>query len=315
MVSVLVFGASGYAGHTLMQILSRHPKVKSIEAASGARKGRHFHEYGILAEGRYSDPQKAAGVANLKKKGVIFTATPSGFASGIAAGMRGSKARLIDLSDDFRPPKPASETAVYGLSEINRERIRDAKIIANPGCYPTSVILPLAPFVAFGLIKRFGVVVNSSSGYTGAGRNPKLVEDLKGSMKPYSIINHRHIAEMEAVLGLTHLNFTPQILDIPCGLVSIISAKKIRMDVGIDLKGTILRYYEDEPFVDVLDRPPRPSDVVGTNKCLIHPVYDEHSRTVKIISALDNLIKGAAGQAVQNMNLMFGFDEGTGLQT
>lgn len=311
MVFALVVGTTGYAGAELVRLLSAHPKIRKLETVHGRSRAKREPFRGEIAIEGIRIPGKS-----LEKADVVFTATPgsAGIAGKLVPRLYPST-KLVDLSDELRPPKQSE--AVYGLCEVYRDQIKKARIIANPGCYPTSVILALAPLVSLGLIDARSVSVFSQSGYTGASRTAEILGNppLKGNSKIYCLADHRHIPEMESVLGLHGLNFTPVIMPFGSGMVSLISARKADSSMLIDLRGTYMRYYEEERFVELVDRIPHPSDARWTNKCLLHAVYDEHSGTIKIVSAIDNLGKGAAGQAVQNMNIMFGFDEGTGLET
>ncbi len=308
MVSALVVGSNGNAGRELVRLLSKHPKISSLQTIGGRSKSKSpVSKFHVEAEG-IRIPRLLLG-----KSDVVFTATPAGAAGKLKKELAPG-IKLIDLSDELRPP--GNGEAVYGMSEISRERIKGATIVANPGCYPTSITLALAPLLAFGLVETGGITVFSQSGYTGAGKNAKILDGLEGNSKFYNITGHRHMREMESFMGIEMLSFTPCAMPYARGLVSAISATKSEPERILNLRDIYNAYYEDERFVHFMEgRPPCPSDVRGTNNCLIHAVEDGHSGTIKIISAIDNLVKGAAGQAVQNMNIMFGFGEAEGLPT
>jgi N-acetyl-gamma-glutamyl-phosphate reductase len=314
-----VFGATGYAGRELVRILSAHPQARLL-FTTGTGEGHLPHEAGLE-----------------RKADVYFLSLPHGVAASYAARLRASRpeAVVVDLSGDLRlptaeayrtwyghdHPAPALlDDVPYGLTEVNRERIRAARLISNPGCYATSVLLALLPLVKEKLIDAEDVVIDAKSGTTGAGRAPRedlLFSEVADDFSAYAPGRaHRHVGEMEAVLlertgRDVRLTFCPHLLPVRRG---ILSALYVKTSAGAEVLGRALRgAYEGSAFVHVVTPgPPRLSDVVHTNECRIS-VHDAAPGRAVVFSALDNLVKGAAGQAVQNMNVALGLPEEAGL--
>jgi N-acetyl-gamma-glutamyl-phosphate reductase len=320
-MQVGVFGATGYAGRELVRLLSAHPSA-SVAFTTGSAGGHLAHEAGL---------ETAADAYML--------ALPHGVAATYAARLRAERpdAIVIDLSGDLRlpddpsyqkwygHPHPAPQLlghAPYGLPELYRDSLRGARLISNPGCYATSVLLPLAPLLQRRLVEPGDVIVDAKSGATGAGR--ALREDLlfcevADDLSAYSPGRvHRHVGEMEAVLrDVAHaevsMTFCPHLLPVKRGILSSVYVRTSAP--AAELKHALREAYAGERFVHVQDgAPPRLSDVVGTNDCRM-TVHDAGPGRVVLFSALDNLVKGAAGQAVQNLNLAAGLPEGAGLVT
>lgn len=314
-----VFGATGYTGRELLRLLSVHPRVEVV-FATGSVEGNLPHEAGL---------EQGADA--------YFLALPHGLSGTYAQRLRESApmAAIVDLSGDLRLSDESTYTnwygnahpapallgqAVYGLTEVYREDIRHARLIANPGCYATSVLLPLIPLLLSGLVEPHDIIVDAKSGASGAGR--ALREDLlfcevEGNLAPYSPgRTHRHVGEMEAVIKErtgrdVALTFCPHLLPVKRGVLSTVYVKTSR-DVS-ELRAALADAYSGSPFVGVREgAPPRLSDVEGTNDCLLSLHEAAPGRAV-IFSALDNLVKGAAGQAIQNLNVALGFEETTGL--
>jgi N-acetyl-gamma-glutamyl-phosphate reductase len=300
-MQVGVFGASGYAGREAVRILGRHPEAR-VAFATGSREGGLPHEEGLA---RGAD--------------AYLLALPHGISGGYAAKIRAAQpdAVVIDLSGDLRiptaegyerwyghpHPAPALLGAPYGLSEVFAERIRNARVIANPGCYATSVLLPLLPLLVDGRVDAGDVVVDA-----------KEVADDFSAYAPGRA--HRHIGEMEAVVAQVTgksiaMTFCPHLLPVKRGILSAIYLKSTAP--AATLAGVLREYYTGAPFVRVTSAPPRLSDVTGTNACWMS-VHDAAPGRVVVFSALDNLVKGAAGQAVQNLNLASGLPETMGLE-
>ena len=319
MLTVGVFGATGYAGREAVRLLSAHPRAK-VAFTTGTGEGHLAHEAGLA---------QAAGA--------YLLSLPHGVSATYAARLRESqpKAVIVDLSGDLRlpdaasykqwygheHPAPALLGAPYGLTELFRDRIRGARLISNPGCYATSVLLPLVPLVREGLVDPDDVVVDAKSGATGAGRAARedlLFCEVDEDLKAYSPgRTHRHVGEMEAVLAertgkQVPLTFCPHLLPAKRGILSALYVKTRASDA--DLSRALERAYEGSPFVKVVGAPPRLSDVVGTNDCRMSVHAAAPGRMV-VFSALDNLVKGAAGQAVQNLNVALGWPEAEGLPT
>ncbi|MFI5182845.1 MAG: N-acetyl-gamma-glutamyl-phosphate reductase [Vicinamibacteria bacterium] len=314
-----VFGATGYAGREIVRLLDGHPAAR-VAFTTGTGEGHIPHDEGI---GRPA----AAYLLSL----------PHGISAGFAERLLEAHktAVVVDLSGDLRLPTaesyrtwyghdhPAAAllgTAPYGLTEVYREAIRNSRLIANPGCYATSVLLPLVPLLDRGLVDPADIVVDAKSGATGAGRAPRedlLFAEVAEDLSAYSPgRTHRHVGEMERVLsertnkGVT-LTFCPHLLPVRRG---ILSAIYVRSGSSVtELSQALRDFYADAAFVKVVEKPPRLSHVVGTNDCLISVHAAAPGRAV-VFSALDNLIKGAAGQAVQNLNLAMGWPETAGLQ-
>jgi N-acetyl-gamma-glutamyl-phosphate reductase len=320
-IGVGVLGAGGYSGRELVALLAHHPRVRIVFATSESEAGTSLRRISARA------PDLAmvrAADAPLGECDLVFCCLPHGEAMRWAEKGTAAGARVIDLSADLRVPgeqTPAwAREAVYGLPEFHRERIRTAQLVANPGCYPTAALLAIAPLVRRGLIGG-PVVINAASGVTGAGRSPKrelLFAEVADDYRAYAVGNtHRHLAELRhQVAGLANgvgapeLVFVPHLLPVQRGILETIHvplAESLADPVSLWLED-----YSDEPFVEILtDRMPSLRDVVGTNRVSIGvtAVAGVSSPLLQVIAAEDNLVKGAAGQAVQNMNLMFGWPE------
>ncbi|MDN5317778.1 MAG: N-acetyl-gamma-glutamyl-phosphate reductase, partial [Thermoanaerobacterium sp.] len=268
---------------------------------------------------------------------VVFTALPSGYAMNIAEKLCNCGVKLIDLGADFRfddfkiykkwygadSDDYGSVSRVYGLPEIHRHEIKNAMIVGNPGCYPTSVILGLAPALKGEIIENH-IIIDSKSGVSGAGHSPKLgnmYAECNESIKPYNVAKHRHIPEIEQELSNlncedTKVIFTPHLTPMTRGILSTMYCK-LKKDISIEsLHEIYSEFYKDEYFVKVLDIGEYPStkSVYGSNFCHIGLEIDKRTGTLIVMSSIDNLVKGASGQAVQNMNIMFGIDEDKGLK-
>lgn len=313
-----VFGASGYTGRELIRILGRHPQVE-LGFTTGSGNGHVSHETGLEREAA-----------------VFFLCLPHGVSATFAARLRQAHADalVVDLSGDLRLPDLAAYRtwyrqehpapallgrATYGLSEVYRPRIADARLVANPGCYATSVLLALVPLLRERLIDPSDIVVDAKSGATGAGRALReelLFAEIADDLSAYSPGRvHRHVGEIEVVLreaaaAEVALTFCPHLVPVKRGILSAIYVKGAAP--SRDLADALRRFYAGSLFVRVVEAPPRLSDVVGTNDCLISVHAASPGRAV-IFSALDNLLKGAAGQAVQNLNLAMGLREQAGL--
>ena len=314
-----MFGATGYAGRELVRLLRHHPNARA--AFTTGTGGAHLaHEAGL---------EQAADA--------YFLALPHGVSATYAAKLRATRpqAFVIDLSGDLRLPDAAAykewyghehpEPALlrgtpYGLPELGRDALRGARLIANPGCYATSVLLPLVPLLRDKLIEAEDILVDAKSGATGAGRalrDDLLFCEIADDFSAYAPGRvHRHVGEIEAVLlasaGATvRLTFCPHLLPVKRGILSAVYVKTRAS--AADLSGALRRFYAESPFVRVVDAPPRLSAVALTNDCLLSVHAAAPGRAV-VFSALDNLLKGAAGQAVQNLNLAMGFEETAGLE-
>jgi N-acetyl-gamma-glutamyl-phosphate reductase len=334
LIRVGIYGASGYTGIELVKIFARHPHVRIQFATSDSYVGKKMSD---AFPCHFDLPFVAHDAAPLDAVDVAFLALPHGASAEYAQRVLNAGARVIDLSADFRLRDAAAykkwyglehhapellPQAVYGLPELYRAQIKNAQLVANPGCYPTSVILGLAPLVRAQATDAT-IIVDSKSGVSGAGRKPTLTVhfcEVNENLAPYNIGRvHRHLSEMEQELQALHprasLIFSPHLLPVTRG---ILSTMYVRLNAGWDekrLRDLYAETYRDEPFVKLL-----PSGQIATlahsvhtNFCTISIHYLADVQQAIICASIDNLIKGASGQAVQNMNVMFGLDETTGL--
>jgi len=328
---VLVAGASGFAGALAAELVWRHPRLELVFATSRSDAGKRVDElyprYRVPLELTELDVDEAEGCD------AAIVAYPHGAAAPVVAGLRGLGLLVVDLSADFRlrdpnvyadwygelaQPELLGE-AVYGLTELYRDRIRKAELVANPGCYPTATTLALAPLAEQGLIAD--VVVDAKSGVSGAGRGggERLsFVSVDENAVPYGTEGHRHEPEVAQELAALSgapappLTFVPHLLPIDQGELVSCYVRPARELAAEELTALYAGRYDAEPFVEVIDRPPGMREVRDTNLCRIHVTLDRSGR-VLVFSAIDNLWKGAAGQAIQNLNLMLGLDEGMGI--
>ncbi len=338
---VAIVGASGYTGVELMRILAGHPEVELTAVTSrqhvGVPVAEIFPSLRDIVQLSFMDNRVAeiSGLADL-----IFTALPHKAAIEVVAELHGAGKRVVDLSADYRfseralyetwyQPHTAPELlaqAVYGLPELFRSEIPEARVVGNPGCYPTSVILPLAPILPLDLTRPGDtIVIDAKSGTSGAGRSLNLGSlycEVNENFKPYKVGNHRHQPEMVEQLGRAsgrtpQLLFVPHLLPVNRGILSSIYLPLSRNVEATEIKEALTQAYGEEPFVRLLPAATLPTlnGVRGSNYCDIGYVLVPEQRSLIIFSAIDNLVKGAAGQAVQNMNLMLGLPEVTGLLT
>ncbi len=339
MIKAAIFGASGYTGQELTRILSVHPEIELVAVTSRRFAGKPVAEVFPSLQGftalRYqnSTPAQISSICD-----IVFLALPHGVSMGIAPEFIKAGKKVIDLSADYRlRDLKAYETwyakhvsakllkdAVYGIPELYRKEIKKAKLIANPGCYPTSIILGLAPALKNNLLDVSTIIADSASGVSGAGREPligSLFCEVDGGFKAYKVGKHRHLPEIEQELNVLAgkkfaVSFTPHLLPVKRGILSTIYAKmkkKISLSEVHSLYGS---FYEAEKFVRICPEGiyPNISSVCGSNYCNIGLAIDVRTKNIIIMAAIDNLIKGAAGQAVQNMNIICNFDEDAGLQ-
>jgi N-acetyl-gamma-glutamyl-phosphate reductase len=338
MLRVGIVGATGYTGCELVRLLSGHPKVTLTVITSRQHAGTAYTDIYPAMSGRVDlvcQPQDLGRVA--AETDLVFLALPHEVSMTVAGPLLAAGCKVVDLSADFRfrdaalyedayQPHHAPELldrAVYGLTEVYRDGIREAQLIGNPGCYPTSVLLPLAPLVAAGLVDPAGVIADCKSGVSGAGRSPSLAVhycEVNESFKPYKVTTHRHNPEMEAILAdiagkPASLTFVPHLVPLTRGMQSTIYAG-CTGDASADrIRACLREAYQAAPFVRIRDPGDIPDvlHVRGTNFCDIGFHWDAKRSGVILMSVIDNLLKGAAGQAVQNMNIMSGFDETDGL--
>lgn len=335
MPRIAVLGATGYSALELLKILLRHPEAEITVATSRQEGDPHIAMVHPSLAGRIDlRCQDLGPVAVASRADCVFTCLPHGVTATIVPHLLSAGARVVDFSADYRLNSPASYLewygdkhadpdrlgkTVYGLPELFREQIVEAKLVANPGCYPTSAILALAPLLKAGLIEPADIVVDSKSGVSGAGRTPKLTThypECNESLSAYNVGRHRHTPEIEQVLGRAtgrdvQVVFTPHLIPMDRGILSTIYSRPTGTVTEEKLFDAYRQFYANEPFVRIVDHLPGTKDSSGSNFCDI-TVRLVRGRIITI-SCLDNLIKGAAGAAVQNFNLMYGFAETTAL--
>ena len=344
MVKVGIIGATGYAGNELVRLLMGHKDVEIMWYGSRSYIDKKYAEvyqnmFEIVEDNCLDDNMEELA----SKVDVIFTATPQGFLAGVLTEEILSRVKIIDLSADFRIKDVRTyekwykiehrspqfiEEAVYGLCELNRDKIKGARLIANPGCYTTCSILTAYPLVKEGLIDPDTLIIDAKSGTSGAGRGAKLPNlfcEVNENMKAYGVTNHRHTPEIEEQLGYAAgkeivVNFTPHLVPMNRGILATEYATLNKKADGTlptyeEVKAVYDKYYKNEKFVRVLEKDicPETKWVEGSNYVDVNFKIDERTGRIVMMGALDNLVKGAAGQAVQNMNLLFGFDEAEGL--
>jgi len=344
-IRVGIVGGTGYTGGELLRIFSQHPRVRVTYVSSRSQAGASVDESHLALAGFYNLTYQPVDVdAMAEQCDVAFLAVPHGASMELAADLLERGVRVVDLGADFRLPDAATYQAwyggehtrpellgeaVYGLPELNRERIKTARLVANPGCFPTSVLLGVAPLVHAGLIDTSAVAVSAVTGVSGAGATPKPLyhfPDRTENVQAYGVPGHRHTAEME--MGIAHVlaargggpvgvSFVPQLVPMSRGILATIQVPLTQSVSTADVLSAMREYYRTEPFVRVLgeDRMPQTKAVSGSNYCDVTARVDARTGRVIVLSAIDNLVKGAAGQAVQNMNIMFGVEETEGLKT
>ncbi|MBN1829174.1 MAG: N-acetyl-gamma-glutamyl-phosphate reductase [Deltaproteobacteria bacterium] len=338
MVRIGIFGGSGYTGQELLRLLIRHPGVEPVAVTSRQYKGMHLSKIYPVFLGEtdlaFIDAEPAALAETCD---LIFLAVPHGKAMEAVPQFLSAGKKVIDLSADYRirdralfeewycphsSPDLLAE-AVYGLPELHRKAIAQARLVANPGCYPTSAILGLAPLLRQDAIDKASIIIDSKSGTSGAGRDIKLDSlfcEVNEGFKAYKIGTHRHRPEIEQELSMLagseiRVIFTPHLLPVNRGILTTIYATLSSPRSTEEIRSFFDDFYRNEPFVRLCPAGcfPNISSVRGSNNCHIGCTVDERTGRVVILSAIDNLVKGAAGQAVQNMNILCGFDERAGL--
>ncbi len=332
-----IINVSGYAGIELARLLYQHPQVELTSvtgrSAAGQKLGTVFpHLAGV----------DLTIEAKLGEVDLAFSAMPHQESAKEIIPLLDRGIKVVDISADFRlkdaveylswygfthPAPQLLEQAVYGLTELYRSQVASAQLVANPGCYPTGAILALAPVVKAGLIEP-DIVIDSKSGVSGAGRTPSQqthYSEVNEDATAYALDGHRHLPEIIQELKRLHpgqspsVTFVPHLIPMTRGILTtcyapLVSGKATDSEKK-KLKQLYLDFYQDEPFVKVVELPPHTKHTWGNNLCLIHPTVDQRTGRLIVISCIDNLVKGAAGQAIQNMNLMLGLPETTGLQT
>lgn len=336
-IRVGIVGGTGYTGVELLRLLARHPEVELKAITSRGDAGKPVADMFPSLRGHvglaFSDPAQAG----LEECDAVFFATPNGIAMQQVPALLDAGVKVIDLAADFRLKDAADwekwygmphacphllEQAVYGLPEVNREQIRAARLVANPGCYPTAVQLGFIPLIEAGIVDAGGLIADAKSGVSGAGRKAEvhtLFAEASDNFKAYGVGGHRHLPEIRQGLSMVAsrdvgLTFVPHLTPLIRGIHATLYAR-LNAECG-DLQSLYERRYANERFVDVLPPSSHPEtrSVRASNLCRIAVHRPQGGDTVVVLSVIDNLVKGAAGQAVQNLNLMFGFDESCGLE-
>ncbi len=340
MTRIGIVGATGYAGLELLRLLSGHPGVELTHLVSQSYEGQRIEDVYPSLRGCVSMQLDAVDYPALAAAcDIVFTALPHGAAADAITQLIAGGTKVVDLSADFRYQDPnvyaqwykqahknpeLLKEAVYGLTEIHREAIKKSRLVGNPGCYTTCAILALAPLLGQGIVNPDNLIVDAKSGVSGAGAKPSSTVhfcEVGESLKAYSVATHRHTSEIEQELSLAAgrnivLSFTPHLLPIKRGILSTIYANLAPGKTAGDAMAAYQSAYADEPFVTVYKQGDLPEikHINGSNRCAIGFTLDERLNRLVIVSCLDNLIKGAAGQAIQNMNLLLGLDETMGLE-
>ncbi|MBQ7717799.1 MAG: N-acetyl-gamma-glutamyl-phosphate reductase [Clostridia bacterium] len=339
MINAGVLGATGYAGTELVRLLSGHPEVNIKLLVSHSYNGESYadiyknYKQILNMECEELDVDKVAKACD-----VVFTALPHGASKSVIPELYAKGLKIIDLSGDFRyndagvyaewygeehSAPELLDKSVYGLCELHREEIKNTSLVGNPGCYTTCSILGLAPLLKYGLVETKNIIIDAKSGVTGAGRSLKLQNhfcECNETMKAYGVATHRHTSEIEQELSLLAgedivLSFTPHLVPFNRGILATMYAN-LKKDTSLDeLLEVFRKFYKDEYFVRVCEKGELPEikNVAGSNFVDIGLAVDKRLGRVIVVSCIDNLVKGAAGQAVQNMNILFSLDEKTGL--
>ncbi|MDR7129847.1 N-acetyl-gamma-glutamyl-phosphate reductase [Algoriphagus sp. 4150] len=335
-LKVAIVGASGFTGSELARLLLNHGEVSIEIITSESHVGKPFSDLHPQFFNRLDIPLVSADEVGNRKLDVIFLALPHGVSMDFVAKWKDSGVKIIDLSGDFRLSgkevyeqwydkkhsyPEGFDTAVYGLPELFAEQIKGANLVANPGCYPTASILSMAPLFAKQLVEEKSLIIDAKSGLTGAGVKASATthfSNVNENFKAYGIAGHRHTIEIEEQLGAlagnqSTIQFTPHLLPVDRGIL-VTAYAKVNRDMNQQKLTEIYRdFYQDKPFVRLRNQAPGIKDVRGSHFCDVFPVWDERTERVIVISVIDNLLKGAASQAVHNMNLLFGLAESEGL--
>ena len=338
MIKVGIVGGTGYTGVELLRLLAAHPRVELTVITSRSEAGMAVSEMFPNLRGHvtlnFAEPDPAV----LRACDVVFFATPNGTAMTMTRELLEAGVRVIDLAADFRLTDPAEwaqwygtphacpellEEAVYGLPEVNRARLREARLVANPGCYPTAVSLGFLPLLEAGVVDAGYLIADAKSGVSGAGRKASvgtLLCEAGDSFKAYGVPGHRHWPEIRQNLarlngGAVGLTFVPHLVPMIRGIHATLYARLTQAGQAADLQALFEQRYAGEPFVDVLPAGAHPEtrSVRGANVCRLAVHRPQGGDTVVVLSVIDNLVKGAAGQAIQNMNILFGLEENAGL--
>ncbi|MCB0642134.1 MAG: N-acetyl-gamma-glutamyl-phosphate reductase [Phaeodactylibacter sp.] len=335
---IAIIGATGFTGSELVRILRHHPAVDIAAITSESRAGEPFSQVHPFFEGIVDAELIPVADLDTRQIDLVFLALPHGVSMRYVEQFQEANFPIIDLSGDFRLSSPAVydqwykkahsyptgfERSAYGIPELYPEAIRQSRLIANPGCYPTSVLLGVAPLLNAGLIKPRPIIADCKSGVTGAGVKSKPVNHfstVNDNFKAYGLKGHRHTIEIQEQLQQfsgrpVTVQFTPHLLPVDRGILSTIYLQPEQETLrDEDLKAVYRQFYSNAPFIRLRETPPASKQVRGTNYCDIFATYDRRTGNLIVITAIDNLVKGAAGQAVQNMNLHFNWDQQLGLE-
>ena len=338
-LNACILGASGYTGAELVRLLEEHPQVSISHLTASRHAGRALGEV-FPHLGKITDLELSSSDPSLipDDTDVVFAALPHGASAELIEQIYERDIKIIDLGADFRltegtyrdwygnhPCAHLLENAVYGIPELHAEQISETKLVANPGCYPTSSILPLAPLLENGMVETEGIIIDSKSGASGAGRNPSLdlhFCEVSEGMKAYKVGEHRHTPEIEQGLSdflgsKVEIVFTPHLIPINRGILSTIYVTLSGSYKTWELLDVLGQFYRNSPFVRILPEGtfPNTSCVRGSNFCDMGTTANPDKRTAILDCAIDNLVKGASGQAIQNMNIMFDLPESLGLDS
>lgn len=334
-----IIGATGYGGADLIHILQLHPEVDHLRLYSSSQAGIEiqdsFPHLQRLTVGALEDIEPSSLGEKLD---IVMMATPSGISAELAPRLLEQGLKVIDLSGDFRIKDPRiyqtwykrqpaaakwTQHAIYGLTEWAKEEIQEARLLPNPGCFPTAALLGLLPLVQHSLLKEDSIIVDAKTGVSGAGRGLSAAAhfaETNESLKTYKVNEHQHTPEIEQELSrynkdMRAITFTPHLVPMTRGIMATMYAKAKSITSARELQGIFESCYESTPFIQIRksDSYPATKEVYGSNQCDIGVTYDERSGTITVVSVIDNLMKGAAGQAVQNLNVMTGLEETTGL--
>ncbi|MCF8309084.1 MAG: N-acetyl-gamma-glutamyl-phosphate reductase [Bacteroidales bacterium] len=333
-----IIGATGYTGSELVRLLHSHPDAEIAIITSESYAGRKFSEIHPQFKGIVDVTLKPADDIKSVQPDLVFLALPHGVSMDYAKDLAEEDIKVVDLSGDFRLPSrelyeqwydkthtypEGIDRAVYGLPELFRDAIKGAQLVANPGCFPTGSIVAAAPLVKEKLVDSKHLIFDSKTGVTGAGVKPKLVthfSNVNENFKAYGVKTHRHTIEIQETLSIvgkenTTAQFTPHLLPVDRGILTSAYGIPVKNITPGELKQVYEKYYGNEPFIRLQETDPEIKNIRGTNYIDIFPVLDERTGNIMVFSAIDNLVRGAAGQAVQNMNLMLGIEESRGLNT